>query len=151
MGFFGRVSDMFRGEDGYMEEEEENFGNVEEEETAEPVEMKTAPASAPKTTGIGSSAPLEMKVVKPERVENAFGIGEHLLARRTVVINFEDTNKETIRRILDFVGGVVFAIDGNIKKVSDATYIATPKNVDVTADVSANPQPAEQPKARELF
>lgn len=150
MGFFGRVSDMFKGEDGYMEEEE-NFNAVEEEENAEEPEMKAAPASAPKTTGIGSSAPLEMKVVKPERVENAFGIGEHLLARRTVVINFEETNKETIRRILDFVGGVVFAIDGNIKKVSDATYIATPKNVDVTADVSANPQPAEAPKSRELF
>ncbi|MBQ0092463.1 MAG: cell division protein SepF [Clostridiales bacterium] len=151
MGFFGRVSDMFKGEDGYMEEEEENFGAVEEEETAENIEMKAAPASAPKSTGIGSSAPLEMKVVKPERIENAFGIGEHLLARRTVVINFEETNKETIRRILDFVGGVVFAIDGNIKKVSDATYIATPKNVDVTADVDTAQRPDDSPKSRELF
>lgn len=150
MGFFGKVSDMFRGEDGYMEEEEENFGAVEEDEGVENVEMKAAPATAPKATGVGSSATLEMKVVKPDRIESAFSIGEHLLARRTVVINFEETNKETIRRILDFLGGVVFAIDGNIKKVSDATYIVTPKNVDVTADAVAGAQP-EAPKSRELF
>ena len=87
-------------------------------------------------------------MVKPDRIDSAFGIGEHLLARRTVVINFEETNKETVRRILDFLGGVVFAIEGNIKKVSDATYIVTPKNVDVTADTVAQP---EAPKSRELF
>ena len=46
------------------------------------------------------------------------------------------------------LGGVVFAIEGNIKKVSDATYIVTPKNVDVSAEAAAQP---EEPKSRELF
>ncbi len=147
MGFLGRINDMFKDNDSYVEEEEENFA-TDDEGTAEEFEQKSAPASAPKSTGVGSSAALEMKVVKPDRIDSAFGIGEHLLARRTVVINFEETNKETIRRILDFLGGVVFAIEGNIKKVSDATYIVTPKNVDVTADTA--PQ-QEAPKSRELF
>lgn len=147
MGFLGRINDMFKDTDSYVDEEEENFIPSDEEAT-EVTEQKTVPAAAPKTTGVGSSSALEMKVVKPERIDSAFGIGEHLLARRTVVLNFEETNKETVRRILDFLGGVVFAIEGNIKKVSDATYIVTPKNVDVTAD--AAPQP-EAPKARELF
>ena len=147
MGFLGRINDMFRDTDSYVDEEEESFVPS-DEEAPETIEPKTIPTAAPKTTGVGSSSALEMKVVKPERIDSAFGIGEHLLARRTVVLNFEETNKETVRRILDFLGGVVFAIEGNIKKVSDATYIVTPKNVDVTAD--AAPQP-EAPKARELF
>ena len=146
MGFLGRINEMFKETD-YVEEEEENFSSN-DEETTEQFETKSAPSPAPKTTGVGSSAALEMKVVKPERIDSAFGIGEHLLAKRTVVINCEDTNKEPVRRILDFLGGVVFAIEGNIKKVSDATYIVTPKNVDVTAD--AVPQP-DAPKSRELF
>lgn len=145
MGFFGRVGEMFKGEDNYNNEEEENYT---EEENEEQPEVRT-PAPSQKTTNIGSNAALEMKVVKPERFDSAVGIGEHLLARRTVVINFEETNKETIRRILDFLGGVVFAIEGNIKKVSDATYIVTPKNVDVSADAAAVQQ--EEPKSRELF
>lgn len=147
MSFLGRINDMFRDTDSYVDEEEESFATA-DEETTEPTEQKTAPVTTPKSTGVGSSSALEMKVVKPERIDAAFGIGEHLLARRTVVLNFEDTNKETVRRILDFLGGVVFAIEGNIKKVSDATYIVTPKNVDVTADSA--PQP-EAPKPRELF
>ncbi len=145
MGFFNRVGEMFKGEDNYNQEEEENF---QEEEVQPQAEARPA-APAPKTTNIGgSSAALEMKVVKPENFGSAVGIGEHLLARRTVVINFEETNKETVRRILDFLGGVVFAIEGNIKKVSDATYIVTPKNVDVSAEAAAQP---EEPKSRELF
>ena len=146
MGFLGRINDMFKDDDSYLEEEE-NF-NVSDENAEESFEEKAAPAAAAKSTGVGSAASLEMKVVKPERMDAAFGIGEHLLAKRTVVLNFEDTNKETVRRILDFLGGVVFAIEGNIKKVSDATYIVTPKHVDVTADV---PPQAEAPKSRELF
>ncbi len=146
MGFLGRINEMFKDDDSYLEEEE-NF-NVADENAEETYEEKAAPAAAPKSTGVGSAASLEMKVVKPERMDAAFGIGEHLIARRTVVLNFEDTNKETVRRILDFLGGVVFAIEGNIKKVSDSTYIVTPKNVDVTADV---PPQAEAPKSRELF
>lgn len=145
MGFLGRINDMFKEDDSYIDEEE-NFaiGDEPAEEMAQP----SAPAAAPKTTGVGSSSALEMKVVKPDRIDSAFGIGDHLLARRTVVINFEETNKETVRRILDFLGGVVFAIEGNIKKVSDSTYIVTPKNVDVTAD-SVPVQ--EESKSRELF
>ncbi len=146
MGFLGRINEMFKDDDSYLEEEE-NF-NVADENAEEAFEEKAAPAAAPKSTGVGSAASLEMKVVKPERMDAAFGIGEHLIAKRTVVLNFEDTNKETVRRILDFLGGVVFAIEGNIKKVSDSTYIVTPKNVDVTADV---PPQAEAPKSRELF
>lgn len=146
MGFLGRINDMFKEDDSYLEEEE-NF-NVSDENAEASFEEKAAPAAAAKSTGVGSAASLEMKVVKPERMDAAFGIGEHLLAKRTVVLNFEDTNKETVRRILDFLGGVVFAIEGNIKKVSDATYIVTPKHVDVTADV---PPQAEAPKSRELF
>lgn len=149
MAFFEKLGNIFRGEDdGYIEESEENFNSVEEEDTVETEEVKTAPNPGPKTTGVGSSAALEMKVVKPDRLDNMFTIGEHLMANRTVVINFEETGKETKLRILDFLGGVVFAIKGNIKKVSEVTYIVTPKNVDVTSDVTAA---AEEPKARELF
>jgi cell division inhibitor SepF len=147
MGIFDKFNEMLKGNDSYIDEEE-NFATG-DEGAEEAFETKqAAPAPAPKSTGVGSTAALEMKVVKPERMDSAFGIGDHLMQKRTVVLNFEDTNKETVRRILDFLGGVVFAIEGNIKKVSESTYIVTPKHVDVTAD--AAPQ-TEAPKSRELF
>lgn len=151
MGLMNRLGDLFKSEEDF---ENEEFEEYEEEEEA----VAAAPASAPKATpasrptgGISSGAALEMKVVKPERFDEVRTIGEHLLARRTVVLNLEDTNKETTKRIIDFLCGVVFAIDGQVKKVANATYVVTPKNVDVSGDQTPD-QPAEEAnKPKELF
>ncbi len=154
MGFMNRLSDMFKSEEEYDENYDSYEGEEEgnEEEAAAPVASKSAPAS--KSTGsISSGASLEMKVVKPERFDEVQMIGEHLLARRTVVLNLEDTNKETTKRIIDFLGGVVFAIQGKVRKVANATYVVTPKNVEVSSDSAEKPA-EEQPavnKQRDFF
>lgn len=77
---------------------------------------------------------LELKVVKPERYDNVSQIANHLLNRRTVVLNLEETNKETARRLLDFLSGVTYSINGNLKRVANNTYVITPCNVDVSGD-----------------
>lgn len=148
MGLLNRFSDLFKAEEEYEEGYENNY---EEEIPDEQVAPQAAPrqtASAKATSGIGSSAALEMKVVKPERFEAVTQIGDHLLARRTVVLNLEDTNKETVRRIIDFCSGVAFAIEGQIKRVANSTYIITPKNVDVSGE---QPEREEVKTQRELF
>ena len=153
MGLMNRLGELFKGEEEYDENEEFEEYEEEEEEVAAPAPVaKSAPVSRP-TGGISSGAALEMKVVKPERFDEVRAIGEHLLARRTVVLNLEETNKETTKRIIDFLCGVVFAIDGQVKKVANATYVVTPKNVDVSGEQAE--QPAEEEAAnkqpRELF
>ena len=81
-----------------------------------------------------SGSNLELKVVKPERFDNVSQIANHLLNRRTVVHNLEETNKETARRLLDFLSGVAYSINGNLKRVANNTYVITPCNVDVSGD-----------------
>lgn len=156
MGFMNRLGNLFTGNEDDFEENEE-FEEYEEEEEAAPAPApaptpKPAPVSRP-TGGISSGAALEMKVIKPERFDEVRAIGEHLLARRTVVLNLEETNKETTKRIIDFLCGVVFAIDGQVKKVANATYVVTPKNVDVSGEQNDQPEEeaAASAKPRELF
>ena len=74
-------------------------------------------------------------MVKPEQYENAREIADHLREKRTVVLNLESTNKDTARRLLDFISGVAYAQDGKIKKVAVSTYIITPYNVDILGDL----------------
>ena len=81
-------------------------------------------------SGNGGSA-LEMKVVKPESFDSVAQIADHLLSRRTVVLNLESTNKETARRLIDFLSGVAYSIDGSLKKIATNAYVITPNNVDV--------------------
>lgn len=155
MGLMDRIGTLFKDEEEYDEYEENEFED-EDEVNEQPV--ASSPVSAPKsapvsrsTGGISSGAALEMKVIKPERFDEVRAIGEHLLARRTVVLNLEETNKETTKRIIDFLCGVVFAIDGQVKKVANATYVVTPKNVDVSGEQTEAPAEEQPAKPRELF
>ena len=75
------------------------------------------------------------QLVKPERFEEAASIGDNLNAKRTVVLNLESTNRDIARRLLDFLSGVAYANNGQIKRVANSTYIITPYNVDVMGDL----------------
>ncbi|MBQ2469192.1 MAG: cell division protein SepF, partial [Clostridia bacterium] len=76
----------------------------------------------------GSGTALEMKVVKPQQFDSVTQIADHLLNKRTVVLNLESTSKETARRLIDFLSGVAYSIDGSIKKIASNAYVITPSN-----------------------
>lgn len=74
---------------------------------------------------------LEMTVMNPTEFSEVTAIAEEIRRGTTVVLNLDRASKELCRRLLDFLGGVVYTIDGGIKKVAATTYILTPHNVDV--------------------
>ena len=90
----------------------------------------------------GSQSSLALRVFKPEKFENVPQIAEHLLNRKTIVLNLEDTNKETARRLIDFLSGVAYAIEGQIKRVGNGMFMVTPRDVELSSepirDESAN-------------
>ena len=88
-----------------------------------------------KVVNIRAATQLQVVLVKPEKFEDASAIADHLREKRTVVLNLESTNKETARRLLDFLSGVAYANEGKIKKVAISTYIITPYNVDILGDL----------------
>ena len=91
-----------------------------------------------------TSAALQLKVVKPETYDDVTQIATHLLEGKTVVLNLENTNKETARRLIDFLSGVVFSIQGHFKNVAVNTFIITPHDVDVTGDPLAASETDEE-------
>lgn len=81
------------------------------------------------------SSQLQVALVKPERFEDVPAIADHLADGRTVVLNLEAANRETQRRLLDFLSGAAYAHGGKIKKVANSTFIITPSNVDVMGEL----------------
>ena len=69
-----------------------------------------------------------------EHFEDASTIADHLNAKRTVVLNLESASKEISRRLIDFLSGVAYANEGQIKKVANCTYIITPYNVGIMGE-----------------
>lgn len=88
-----------------------------------------------KVVNINSTMQLQVVLVKPERFEDASAIADHLNAKRTVVLNLESTSKDVARRLVDFLSGVAYANNGQIKRVANSTFIITPYNVDIMGDL----------------
>ncbi len=88
-----------------------------------------------KVVNINATTQLQVVLVKPERFDDASAVADHLNARRTVVLNLESTNKEVSRRLVDFLSGVAYANNGQIKRVANNTFIITPYNVDIVGDI----------------
>lgn len=78
---------------------------------------------------IQATAQLQVVLVKPEVFTDAKQIADHLIAKKTVVLNLETASAETKRRIIDFLVGVAYANGGSLKPVANMTYIITPYNV----------------------
>lgn len=136
MGIFGKLW----GED--PEYEEDNELEMEEalpraKKRADSIEEVTidAPRKGNKVLNIHATAQLQVVLVKPERFDDASAVADHLNAKRTVVLNLESANKDVARRILDFLSGVAYANDGQIKKVANCTFIITPYNVGLMGDL----------------
>ena len=136
MGLWNKMVDAFR------EPKDEYEDEYETEETAE--ELTPAPAGvvptdtakrSNKVLNINATAQLQVVLVKPERFDDASAVADHLNAKRTVVLNLESCNKDVARRVLDFLSGVAYANDGQIKKVANCTYIITPYNVGFMGDL----------------
>ncbi len=74
---------------------------------------------------------LQVVLVKPERFDDEIkNIADHLNEGKTVVLNLEETESDVSRRIVDFLGGVAYANEGNIRKVAKNTFIIVAHGVD---------------------
>lgn len=78
---------------------------------------------------------MEVCVIKPNNMDDSREITETLLSGRTVILNLEGLDLEDAQRIIDFISGAAFAIDGNLQKISNSTFLVTPAHVDISGDL----------------
>lgn len=110
-----------------------DFDEREESVAPAPVQRKAEEAPAIKNS-LSSPENIELKVVRPESFDEVSTVADYLLDDCTVVLNLELLDRATSLRMLDFLNGITYSKDGEIKKVAQSTYIITPNNVDVTDD-----------------
>ena len=88
-----------------------------------------------KVVNIHATTQMQVVLVKPDRFDQVSDIADHLRDKKALVLNLESTNKDVARRLVDFLSGCAYALDGKIKKVAISTYLITPYNVNVTGDL----------------
>ena len=173
MKFLDRISEalgLYEEEDELLDEvpqEEEKekpakrswFGGKKEEQPApvpqisapEPerkplFKPKTVPMPASKTISIPmAEKQVKVVVLEPVSFDDSQKIADYLNGSQPVVVNFEATDKVVMKRMTDFISGVVYALGGSMKKIGHNILVCAPKNVDINADDNIYDKRGEQP------
>ena len=87
-----------------------------------------------KVVNIHTSSQLKVVVIQLTSFEDARDIADHLKAKKPVVINLEKLDEDVSRRVVDFLSGAVYGVDGNIQKVANGIFLIAPYNVGIMGD-----------------
>lgn len=133
---FGVDDDDFEDEFEYEEDDEVVENTVKPDfsqiASAQPKRERNISLNSVTPAAAAASSQLQVVLVKPEKFDDASSIADSLNAKKTVVLNLEATSKEVSRRLVDFLSGVAYANNGQLKKIANSTFIITPYNVDVS-------------------
>lgn len=83
---------------------------------------------------VTDSGKVKVVVIEPKAYDEAQEIIDNLKDGKPVVINFEDTDRELARRIIDFLSGGAYALDGTTEKISNYVFLFVPKGVEITKE-----------------
>ena len=110
--------------------------------SAQDTDAAPAAPAAPAASSSFSGQVLNMNSGKQEVVlfhaktfEDAAKAADELRRRKAVILNMENVDKALTRRVVDFLSGSVYALDGRVKKVAQSTYLFCPHNMDVVGDL----------------
>lgn len=84
-----------------------------------------------KVVNIHSNNQFKVVIMQPETFDDARDVCDHLKNKKPIVVNLENLSKETAQRVVDFLSGSVYGLDGDIQKISSEIFLIAPNNVDI--------------------
>lgn len=128
---------MMLGEEEYEDEDIEGYEEDyedEEEERVIPFRAPKTPKDKTKLVNINTNVQMQVAIIMPESYEDAQEICDNVKQNRAVVVNLENVEYEISQRIVDFLSGTCYALNGSIQKISNKIFIIAPETVDITGD-----------------
>ena len=149
MSILNKLMDTMRlteNDDDYFDEEDyeeekpvikkRSFGKRDEEMDDYRHEEESKPRFLPRSSNnkvVQMRRSMEVSLIKPS-MEDTREICDYLLAGKAVVLNMEGIHMEVAQRIIDFTCGATYSMDGNLQKISNYIFIATPSSVELSGD-----------------
>ena len=115
-------------EDIYEYDEREDDDNEEEDRRFFGKRGKVVPMT--------QSQSVKMVISQPTTFEQSEEICSLLKEKKSVIVNLEYVNKDVARRIVDFISGGVYALDGHIQKISNSIFLIAPTNYEITNEMA---------------
>ncbi|PAV29924.1 cell division protein SepF [Virgibacillus profundi] len=131
MSFKNKIKNYFTMDDEY------EYEYVEEEEVAAGSKIDSEQKNKNVVNLTSMQQPTSKVVLcEPRTYSEAQEIADNVVNRRAVVINLQRVDNHQAKRIVDFLSGTVYAVNGDIQKLGAETFLCTPDNVDVSGTIS---------------
>ncbi len=127
MGFKNKFRSLFNVDDTYEYVDEH-------EEELSPEERSVDQENVVKLTSMKQTTS-KVVLCEPKSYDEAQDIADNIVNRRSVVINLEQVHHDQAKRIVDFLSGTVYAVEGDIQKLGSQTFLCTPDNVEVSGSI----------------
>ncbi len=120
----------------YEDEDIYDYENEEEEEDKKIFGKRNSNNNKVVNMQQGQPNAIKMVISQPTTFEQSDEICSFLKERKSVIVNLEYVNKDVARRIVDFISGGVYALDGYIQKVSNSIFLVAPSNYEITNEMA---------------
>lgn len=124
IGIMGFADD--EPEEEFMDEEE-----IKEDTAKEDIRPNRRSAQV---LSIHSQKQMKVVVMEPHSFEDAQNIADQLKNRRPVIVNLENAERNLAKRVVDFISGTTYALNGNMQKVGNGIFLFVPSNVDISGE-----------------
>lgn len=132
-----KVWGMFGVDRAERDEYEDEVDYIEDEyEDEEENESKKIFGKGKKVVSMPQAQSVRMVISQPTTFEQSEEICDFLKQKKSVIVNLEYVNKDVARRIVDFISGGVFALDGHIQKISNSIFLVAPVNYEITNEMA---------------
>ena len=95
---------------------------------------RTAAKNSTQVSSITASVQMQVVIIKPECYEDAQEICDQIKTKRPVVVNLEKVEYPLGQRIMDFLSGTCYSLEGSIQRVAHNIFVIAPENVDISSN-----------------
>lgn len=87
---------------------------------------------------LGQNQLSQISLYEPRLYADVKQIASQLLDGHAVIVNFTQMDSSVAARLVDFLNGTVFAIDGEMKRIGKEIFLCTPKNYEISGNLTTN-------------
>ena len=143
MGYGQKVKKWFFDEDGDEVEEYEEV-EIDTEPKTSLFEQAKFSKTSDAIKALNANKDSQLILFEPRAFAETQDIANYLKQKKAAVINLHRLQKEQSKRVVDFLSGVIFAVEGDIQRIGPRIFLCTPKNIGVSGSIALDEEESEE-------
>ncbi|CAM3137592.1 cell division protein SepF [Leuconostoc rapi] len=134
-------------EDDLYEDDYDNNSYQEQQQFQQPIQQNSQQATyfgrqaSQSTMTDPSNANSKIALFEPKVYSDSRAIASQILGGEAVIVNFTQIDEAQAKRILDFLGGAIYAVNGEIERIGQSIFLVTPATFEISGTLTDNLEP----------